>query len=155
MWNYKIMQTLVKLQSISTTPANGDPFGQLTGGDISLKGKLFSLPDFRALSLVNGSGLPVDAFSLDRNDDSVFNNRTFFLPLVESLDYMLYDDSLTICGLLLQFADCVMSETAVFRRVGFTVISNANGTVGRTSHRILNWTSPPWSEEDLGTIVIV
>jgi hypothetical protein len=146
----------VELQSIHTVPKdNGDSFGQLTGGEITLKGKLFEVPQFRALAETDRSKFAAFAFSLDdiRGED-YWNNKTFFIPLVDSPHYTSYDH-LNICGLLLQLAGGVERMKRVFQRVGFTVVAKIDGSVALADHRVADWKPPPWSREEMEAVVII
>jgi hypothetical protein len=154
MERYKITQALVALQSISTLPVNGDMFSQLSGGEVALKGKLFDLPRFRALAETDRSRFAAFAFSLDDFRHDYWDKRTFFLPIVESPNYTLYDH-LNICGLLLQIAGGDVGRGRVFQRVGFAVVAKVDGSVALADHRVDNWTSPPWPEEELEVVVIL
>lgn len=152
--HYKIVQALVELKSIFTTPANGDPFGQISGGEIALTGKLFEVPRFRALAEADRTSFAAYAFSLDDYDDECLDNRTFYLPLVEAPKYTLYDD-LDICGLLLQLAECDDERERVFQRVGFAVVAKVDGGIALADHRVDNWSPPPWSGDELEVVVIL
>ena len=149
-----ITQVLVELQSIHTVPANGDPFGQLSNGSITLRGKLFVVPQFRALAETDRSEFAAFAFSLDDLRDDHWDEETFFLPLVESPDFTTYH-YLNICGLLLQLADDGEGPGRAYERIGFAVVEKSNGRIGLVNHRIDNWTPPPWSGNDTEEVVIL
>jgi hypothetical protein len=151
---HTIKNQLVDLLSIHTIPASGDPFGQLTGGDLQLKAKFFALPDFKALAGTERADMPAYAFSLDDCGDDFLDEYTFFVPFVESSTF-LDNEELTICGLLLQEKGVEMGRQRTFQRVGFAVISHVNGSVAGTGYRVENWKPPPWSEEELQHVIIL
>ncbi|KAF2662094.1 HET-domain-containing protein [Lophiostoma macrostomum CBS 122681] len=161
-----ISQTFVELQGISTVPINGDPFGQLSGGEIRFKDRLFALSQFRQLAEADRSELAAYAFSLDDGlvpddvslddcDGDWTDDQTFFLPLVESPDYSTWHSECSVCGLLLQFHWRGLETRRVFQRVGFAVISKADGNVAGSGYHIDEWAAPPWREEDLEVIISV
>jgi hypothetical protein len=95
------------------------------------------------------------AFSLDDYDDELCDAPTLFLPLVDSPNHSLFPHGWNICGLLLQYDDNGPEAGKVFQRVGFAVISDADGDVARSGYHVDEWISPPWGEEDLEVVVIV
>jgi hypothetical protein len=134
---------------------NGDSFGQLAGGEIKLRGKLFEVPQFRALAETDRSTFAAFAFSLDDiHDEDYWDNRTFVIPLLDSPHYTSYDH-LNICGLLLQLEGGVEGMTRVFLRVGFTVVAKLDGSVALTDHRVADWKLPPWSRKEMEAVVII
>jgi hypothetical protein len=122
-----IKNQFVDLVSIQTTPKSGDSFGQLSGGELVLKGKLFHLPSFKLLAGQKQKNLSFFSFSLDDCGNYFHGADTFFIPLVESSGLSTHEGDM-ICGLLLQ-AEGGMGRQGTFQRVGFAVVSHVDGDV--------------------------
>ena len=152
---------LAELVSISTTPKNGDEFGQLSGGELVLNAKLFKVPNFKTLANLDSSSFKGATFKLDYPADGLQDSATFFIPVVESKGYVRefvvdeqYKSQLDICGLLLQAADRQLSVKKAFKRVGFAVISRISGSIGCSDYSVENWKAP-WAYEELEHVLIV
>jgi hypothetical protein len=151
---YAITNQLAALVSFHTVPKNGDSFGQVVGGELVLKGKLFHLPSLKALAELDRGNLATYTFSLDDSGDHFHDRDTFFIPLADSPNFSGYKN-FTICGLLLQAVEGGVGLQRAFQRVGFAVISNVDGNVADSGYHLENWIPPPWPEEVLQHVVIV
>jgi len=164
-----ITNRLVDLVTINTIPQNGDPFGELVGGELVLKGRLFRFSNFRAWVDDRDRGSRVywddfygdyDSF-LDMIDDFIdvehdFKDKdTFFVPLAEYSGFLESEKESPIFGLVLGRAKGGMGEQGAFRRLALAAISDVDGSVRRSCFFVKDWKPPPWPEEELQQVVIV
>ncbi|RMJ14871.1 hypothetical protein CDV36_005460 [Fusarium kuroshium] len=154
----KIDVALVDVLGVETEPTNGDPFGQLCGGTLTLDGVLFKFPhisemlldhrNFRQKPSYNGDALALD----DCGVDDYGSLDTWFLPLAVSSAASKHPD-LNICGIILQKARGT-SETAAYTRIGRVVVSH-DGDIAGTGWLLRDWIPRPWSKDCYQTIEIV
>lgn len=150
---------LVELITIRTTPTHGDFYGQLLDGELVLNAKLFSLLDFKAP--LGSKELLRFAFSLDGSHQSM-HDTVAFLPLTDRphlhssrLVRNYFPIELTIYGLILQEAEDQSKHPGAFRRIGYAVVSNVDGSVAGTNHCVTNWEPPPWDAEEYRHVKII
>jgi hypothetical protein len=140
---------------IKTAPLGDDPFGQLSGGLLVLKGMLFGVPDPNALMELDRAHFADDwAFSLDDCGDEYYANDTYFIPLAESPDASRVQ-TLTICGLLVQYAEQDQTIMEALQRVGFAIVSSTDGDIAGTGWHLKNWVPPPWREDQMRIITMI
>lgn len=123
--------------SFHANPKSGDPFGQVAGGELVSKGKLFHLPSLKALAELDRGDLAAYMFSLDDCGDHFYDKNTFFIPLVDSSNFSMYKE-LTIYGLFLQAVEGGTGRQGPFQRVGFAVASNVDGNVAHSGCHLEN-----------------
>ena len=139
-----------------TTPTNKNPFGQVTGGKLTVKGVLFEAPLLWAMFDGNyDSHFDNWALSLDdiTTRDSVGLTDTFFLPLIQSSDAS-EKRNLTICGIFVQRVRS-QGHRSSFERVGFAIVDEEDGDIANSGWYLKQWISPPWPEELETTIDII
>lgn len=143
---------------METHPRNGDNFGQLRGGRLTLNGVLFEFPrigevlkdhrNFFEKPFYNGDALALD----DCGVDDYGSSDTWFLPLAVISDASKHPD-LNICGIILQKAGGT-TETVAYTRIGYSVVSH-DGDIAGSGWIIPDWIPRPWSEDHFCTIEIV
>ncbi|RSL66577.1 hypothetical protein CEP54_003737 [Fusarium duplospermum] len=149
---------LVDVLSVDTQPNNGDHFGQLCGGSLTLDGVLFEFPRISDMLLdhpnfVRKTSYNVDALALDDcGVDDYGGSDTWFLPLAVTSAASRHP-GLNICGIILQKARG-NSETAAYTRIGRAVVSH-DGDIAGSGWLIRDWISRPWSKDYYQTIEIV
>jgi hypothetical protein len=150
---------LVRIVAVRTDSANQNPFGQVTGGVLTVHGVLFEIPipwalfdghSHRSSQRIDDWALGFDDVAgIDRGDSA----EIFFLPLVESPDAS-EESNLTICGILLEQVQ-VHRRPCVFKRVGFAIVDGEVGDIANTGWFLKQWKSPQWPAKLTKTIDIV
>ncbi len=150
-----ISQPLVEILLAKIEPAGDDPFGQVTGGELHLKGVLFKIPPISRIKETDQvRNLEFDdwAFGLDHCGVLYWEIQSFFLPLAISPDIS-DQANLVICGLIVQQA-ANFEESGAYSRVGFAVVSE-DGDIANSGCYCETWAPRPWQESRKQLIVLV
>lgn len=116
---------------------------------------LFDVPDLNTLMYPDRNKFADDwAFSLDDCGEEYYANNTYFIPLAESPDASRVQ-TLTICGLLVQYAEQDQTAEEALQRVGFAIVSSMDGDIAGTGWHLKNWVPPPWREDQMRTLTII
>ncbi|KAF5013963.1 hypothetical protein FDECE_51 [Fusarium decemcellulare] len=155
-FHYIITAPLVDVLSVETQPRNGDHFGQLEGGTLTMYGVMFEFPSLTLLmgdwdSLSSDVRFNELALSLDDCGKHYYEFETWFLPLAQAHGPS-FEQGLDIHGILLQKAT-ESSTTSNFTRVGRAVV-NREGEIAGSGRFIKNWIQQPWSQEHYCTVTI-
>lgn len=144
--------------NVETQLSNGDPFGQLCGGRLTLFGVLFKFPGIREMALkwenfalkpsYSDEGLAFDDCGID--DYGCLDS--WFMP-VAIASAVSRNPELNICGIVLQKATGT-SETVAYTRVGYAVVSD-DGDIAGSGWLIRDWIPRPWSKDSYRKIEIV
>ncbi|KAH8881099.1 HET-domain-containing protein [Thozetella sp. PMI_491] len=151
----KISQPLVEILLASVQAAGDDPFGQVTGGELHLKGILFKIPPIALIKesdQLQNEEFDAWAFGLDHCGIAYWEDQSFFLPLAISPDASEWDN-LVVCGLIVQQA-ANFEDTGAYTRVGFAIVSE-DGHIANSGWYCENWVPPPWHHSQQQLIVIV
>jgi hypothetical protein len=154
-YNYsEIAEPLLHILEVKTTPANGDPFGQLISGCLVVRGVLTKFSTIRSLFAGKSLFMEQDvrfSVSLDDCGDFYYDNFTWFLPIARVYGY-----ESPIHGLLVQESSNANAsvERKQFTRIGYAKLSE-NGEIADSGIILENWISCPWVEENFEEIVIV
>jgi hypothetical protein len=143
--------------SIHAIPTNDDQYGQLSGRELVLNAKLFSITDLGKFADMNRDAREPSRFGMDEPNEDHSGATGAFMPLAEAPNFFLEVGAIAdIFGLLLKAVDNQELHTRKFQRVGFAAVSHIDGCIGGSAQRhIENWKSPPWPREDLERVVIV
>ncbi|KAJ4213319.1 hypothetical protein NW759_011161 [Fusarium solani] len=149
---------LADVLNVETQLSNGDPFGQLCGGRLTLFGVLFKFPGIREMVLkwenfalkpsYSDEGLAFDDCGID--DYGCLDS--WFMP-VAIASAVSRNPELNICGIVLQKATGT-SETVAYTRVGYAVVSD-DGDIAGSGWLIRDWIPRPWSKDSYRKIEIV
>ncbi|RSM19465.1 hypothetical protein CDV31_001625 [Fusarium ambrosium] len=149
---------LVVVLKVETQPRNGDPFGQVCGGCLTLNGVLFEFPRISEMLLhhrnflqkpsYKGHALAFDDCGID--DYGCLDS--WFLPLAVASEEARYAD-LTIWGIILQ-KTTGLSEAVAYTRVGHAVVSR-DGDIAGSGWLIPDWIPQPWEKHRYQKIEIV
>ena len=153
------VQVFIRDTSVRILPKTRDVFGQVTAGELRLKGRLFEIRDIslRLEQLKLGGQCRLD-YGLQANLDK----KTYFLPLAKTTDHQ---PIATFKGLFVQQIDVPSDPKELrFQRMGMGTIRDVREVVdGSTFCNILDdisWESlllmsRSQAEEDMQTIVII
>ncbi|KAH8665083.1 heterokaryon incompatibility protein-domain-containing protein [Tricladium varicosporioides] len=134
-----------------TTPLTEDIFGQLSGGFIEARGKLFAAGDLDELwdELYNSNSIDSRFLGLDNDVDC---GETFFLPIAKLSNVPGYGDSLFYCLLLTHAGE--HRAVHLYRRIGFALLSE-DGDIAESEFLCPGWSKPPWPQGGMETLKLI
>lgn len=152
----------MEVLSIKTDPVViDDPFGQVSGGKLQLRGCLFRLSYSPPILKRDGSqtsSLPnfddVETAIFDERRPDILEEVSFFLPLAVSPLPSDYPKGRMIRGLVVQRTP-EFQKFGTYRRVGCAKMTEAGREEFGGFWSCENWTDRPWPESQRQTIVII
>ncbi|KAF4458667.1 heterokaryon incompatibility [Fusarium albosuccineum] len=151
-----ITEPLVDILAVETQPRDGDHFGQLKGGTLTMGGVMFKFPPLTLLmgdwdSFTRNASSDEWALGLDDCGKHYYESETWFLPLALAPDVS-PREGLDIPGILLQKAT-ESSTRSKFTRVGYAVV-NHDGEIAGSGWFVKNWIQRPWGQEHYCTVTV-